>query len=78
MKFNSRRKFIKEFGLGALGITAASSITQLQALNAAFLNNSASYLANDYKAIVCFFFAGGNDSYNMVVPRVIRNTMNTP
>ncbi|MFT5167913.1 MAG: hypothetical protein ACI8P3_003151, partial [Saprospiraceae bacterium] len=69
MKNKSRRNFIKQFGLGALGVTAASSITQLKAINAAFLNNSANYLANDYKAIVCFYFAGGNDSFNMVVPR---------
>lgn len=69
MKHKSRRKFIKEFGLGALGLSAASSITQLKAMNAAFLNNSANFLSNDYKAIVCFYFAGGNDSFNMVVPR---------
>ena len=52
MKFNSRRKFLKEFGLGALGVTTATSISQLKAINAAFLNNSTSFLANDYKAIV--------------------------
>ena len=69
MKYKSRRKFIKEFGLGALGLTAASSITKLKAMNAAFLNNSTNLLTNDYKAIVCFYFAGGNDSFNMVVPR---------
>jgi len=69
MKYHSRRKFIKQFGLGALGVTTATSITQLKAMNAAFLNNSSSYLANDYKAIVCFYFAGGNDSFNMLVPR---------
>ena len=69
MKFKSRRKFIKEFGLGALGVTTASSITQLKAFNAAYLNNSANNSVEDYKAIVCFFFAGGNDSFNMVVPR---------
>ena len=70
MKHKSRRKFIKEFGLGAMGLSAASSITQLKAMNAAFLNNSANFPeSNDYKAIVCFYFAGGNDSFNMVVPR---------
>jgi uncharacterized protein (DUF1501 family) len=69
MRHKSRRQFLKEFGLGALGVTTATSITQLKAMNAAFLNNSASYLNDEYKAIVCFFFAGGNDSFNMVVPR---------
>jgi len=69
MKYKSRRNFIKQFGLGALGVTTASSIAKLKAFNAAFLNNSANYLSNDYKAIVCFYLAGGNDSFNMVVPR---------
>ncbi|KAA3639870.1 MAG: DUF1501 domain-containing protein [Bacteroidetes bacterium] len=69
MKYKSRRQFIKEFGLGALGITTASSITQLKAFNAAYLNNTANTFNNDYKAIVCFFLNGGNDSFNMVVPR---------
>jgi len=69
MKYKSRRQFIKEFGLGALGVTTATSITQLKAINAAYLNNSDNLLNNDYKAIVCFFLAGGNDSYNMLVPR---------
>jgi len=66
--YKSRRAFIKQFGLGALGVTTASSIMQLKAMNAAFLNN---YHDPDegYKAIVCFFFNGGNDSFNMVVPR---------
>ena len=69
MKHKSRRQFIKEFGLGALGLTTASSVTQLKAINAAYLNNSANELNTDYKAIVCFFLAGGNDSFNMLVPR---------
>ena len=69
MKFKSRRQFIKTFGLSALGLTTATSITKLKAINAAYLNNSANYVNNDYKAIVCFFLAGGNDSFNMVVPR---------
>lgn len=69
MKYKSRREFIKQFGLGALGVTTASSIAKLKAMNAAFLNNSAGYLNDDYKAIVCFFLNGGNDSFNMIVPR---------
>ncbi len=66
--YKSRREFIKQFGLGALGVTTASSIMQLKAINAAFLNNSAGP-DEGYKAIVCFFLNGGNDSFNMVVPR---------
>ncbi|MCB0650062.1 MAG: DUF1501 domain-containing protein, partial [Saprospiraceae bacterium] len=66
---NSRRKFIRQFGLGALGVTTASTITQLKAINAAYLNNLVYNPYGDYKAIVCFFLNGGNDSFNMVVPR---------
>jgi uncharacterized protein (DUF1501 family) len=69
MRHKSRRDFIREFGLAALGLTTASSVSQLKAINAAYLNNSENLFNNDYKAIVCFFLAGGNDSFNMVVPR---------
>lgn len=46
-----------------------SSLLSLNKLNAAAgsaLNLSAS---NDYRALVCVLLAGGNDSYNMLVPR---------
>ncbi|MEL6923540.1 MAG: DUF1501 domain-containing protein [Bacteroidota bacterium] len=69
MKNNSRRNFLKQFGMGALGVTTATQVTLLKAMNAAYLNNSANLLNNDYKAMVCFYLAGGNDSFNMVVPR---------
>lgn len=69
MRHKSRRQFIREFGLSALGLTTATSVIKLKAINAAYLNHSANFLNNDYKAIVCFFLAGGNDSFNMVVPR---------
>jgi uncharacterized protein (DUF1501 family) len=66
--YKSRRQFLKEFGLAALGTTAASSVFHLNAMNAAFLNNS-SALDDEYKALVCFFQLGGNDSFNMLIPR---------
>ncbi len=45
--------------------TFMSSLMNLNLLNAA-----ASYRQNnDYKALVCILLAGGNDSYNMLVPK---------
>lgn len=65
--YKSRRQFLKEFGMTALGMTAATSVFQLNAINAAFLNNAS--LDDEYKALVCFFHLGGNDSYNILIPR---------
>ncbi len=67
--YKSRRDFLRQFGIAALGTTAASSVFRLQAMNAAFLNSSAAATSGDYKALVCFFQPGGNDSFNMLLPR---------
>ena len=53
-----RRDFL--FHAGAL--TAAASFGQLGAIAARATN------AEDYKALVCLFLIGGNDSNNMIVP----------
>lgn len=65
--YHNRRQFIKQFGLAALGTTVSSSMLNLRAIGSAFLNNSAA--DDDYKALVCFFKTGGNDSFNMLIPR---------
>jgi uncharacterized protein (DUF1501 family) len=59
MKFN-KRQFLKAgaaFGMGAAG---AGAFHQLSAL--------AQTAGNDYRALVCLFMFGGNDSNNMVIP----------
>ena len=66
--YKSRRDFLKTFGIAALGTTVSSSVFRLNAINSAFLNNSSS-LNDGYKALVCFFQTGGNDSFNMIMPR---------
>lgn len=69
LKHTSRRDFIKLAGLSAIGLTSPfSSIFKLNAINAAALQNSG-LGSGDYKALVCFFFSGGNDSFNMLIPR---------
>ena len=64
----SRRQFIKNASCAAIGgITMGSTLLNFRSLNAAVQNN-AQYLNNDYRALVCILLAGGNDSYNMLIP----------
>ena len=70
---NSRRKFLKQLGVGCAHVgatTLLSGITNMGLLNAAAAANQ-SWLnpMNDYKALVCILLSGGNDSFNMLVPR---------
>lgn len=62
---HNRRDFLK-LGLGTLLGTSSmmGAMSSLQALQAAPLVNR----MNDFKALVCIFLKGGNDSMNMVVP----------
>lgn len=67
----SRRKFLGQAScLGVGYATLFSSLINLKALNAAALANSSVVDDNDYKALVCFFQSGGNDSFNMLVPTI--------
>ncbi len=64
----SRRKFLGQASCAALGSTAMlSSLLDMKLLNAMAVSNIRPL--NDYKALVCILLAGGNDSYNMLVPR---------
>lgn len=47
-------------------ISVLSSLLQLKMMNAAVSNNI--NIGNDYKALVCIFLQGGNDSFNMLAP----------
>jgi len=65
-----RRKFIHQASCAAVGSTTFfSSLLNLKAANAAAIANSSVQQANDYKALVCILLQGGNDSYNMIMPR---------
>src|ERR1700733_12848797 len=62
-----RRKFIKNTVCAALGgASVYSALGQLQLLQAATRANN--YAFSDYKALICVFLYGGNDSFNTVVP----------
>jgi uncharacterized protein (DUF1501 family) len=63
-----RRAFIRESIHTALGgVAACSALGSLQLISAAAHAQTAG-IPNDYKALVCVFLYGGNDSFNTIVP----------
>src|SRR6266852_1122846 len=63
----TRRQFIRQAACAAVGTAAlTSAIRDLRFMNAAVAQSN----INDYKALVCIFLAGGNDSNNLIVPTV--------
>src|SRR6266852_6703325 len=61
----SRRQFIRQAACAAVGTAAmTSAIRDLRFMNAAVAQSN----ITDYKALVCIFLAGGNDSNNLIVP----------
>ena len=66
---DSRRRFIRQAGLATFGLTTmSSSLFKLNTIKAALANNSFIRGADDYRALVCLFQPGGNDSFNMLLP----------
>ncbi|MDR3389346.1 MAG: DUF1501 domain-containing protein [Rudaea sp.] len=62
-----RRKFIKDTLCAALGgASVYSALGQMQLLQAA--TRQPQYTFGDYKALICVFLYGGNDSFNTIVP----------
>ena len=69
-KHINRRKFIGQASCAAVGYTTLfSTLLNLKAANAAAMANSATFLNNDYRAMVCIMLGGGNDSFNMLMPK---------
>jgi uncharacterized protein (DUF1501 family) len=63
----SRREFLRRAACAAIGTTAlTSAISDLRLMNAAVAQSNIG--PNDYKALVCIFMIGGNDSNNLIVP----------
>ena len=63
----SRRKFLGQASCAAVGSTTFfSTISNLLLANQMVTPSSD---PNDYKALVCILLAGGNDSFNMLMPR---------
>ncbi|MEM9984824.1 MAG: DUF1501 domain-containing protein, partial [Bacteroidota bacterium] len=69
-KYMSRRRFMGVASCAALGSTTMlNSLFNLSMANTLAAPNRLSPQTGDYKALVCILLAGGNDSYNMLVPR---------
>lgn len=60
----SRRLFMRNAGV----LSAAGAAAAPLALNMAAVGSAAAQSASDYKALVCLFMFGGNDSLNMILP----------
>lgn len=61
----SRRRFLGEASCAAVGSSSLfSTLLNMRMTNSAAVMQS----GDDYKALVCLFLAGGNDSFNMLVP----------
>jgi len=68
MKKTSRREFMKWLSAVGLGMSTYNTWGSMRMLSMTSMLNSATFYDNDYKALVCLFLSGGNDSYNMLVP----------
>ena len=68
LPYISRRSFLRRTVPAALGATVlANTIRELRILNTAMAQGPA---LSDYKALVCVFLNGGNDSNNMIIPTI--------
>jgi len=64
----NRRNFLGQAGCAAMGTaTFMNTLVNLMTTNA-MAGSSLQPNEEDYKALVCVLLAGGNDSYNMLVP----------
>ncbi|MEM7391569.1 MAG: DUF1501 domain-containing protein, partial [Verrucomicrobiota bacterium] len=64
----SRREFLGQANCAAIGSTCLfSNLLNLGQITAA--SGETVPAGNDYRALVCILLAGGNDSFNMLVPR---------
>jgi len=61
----SRRDFFRQAACAAVGsLSIATTIRDLRFINTAVAQES----LTDYKALVCIFLSGGNDSNNLIIP----------
>jgi uncharacterized protein (DUF1501 family) len=65
----SRRDFIRRAACAAVGTVALNAtLRDLRFMNAAVAQSNIP--TGDYKALVCIFLAGGNDSNNLIIPTI--------
>jgi uncharacterized protein (DUF1501 family) len=61
---SDRRDFLKKLGGTLAGASVSSLLPQL-----ALMQGARAQVGGGYKALVCVYLAGANDSYNWLVPR---------
>lgn len=61
-----RRQFLRQLAAAGFGVAGLGALTDLQRIAAAA--QPVAKAGADYKALVCLFMFGGNDSNNMVIP----------
>ena len=64
----SRRRFLGQASCSAVGTVSVLN-TLLNLRLAEGIAAASTPAAGEYRALVCLFLAGGNDSFNMLVPR---------
>src|SRR2546421_12799510 len=63
----TRRQFIRQAACATVGTAAlTAAIRDLRFMNAAVAQTN----INDYKALICIFLGGGNDSNNLIIPTI--------
>jgi uncharacterized protein (DUF1501 family) len=62
----TRRDFLRQLAIASMATTGIGAYSDLRRIAAAAAPMSKA--AGDYKALVCLFFFGGNDSNNTVIP----------
>jgi len=63
----NRRNFVKSLLGSSIGMSSAgAALSSMTLMNSALAQTSNRF--NDYKALVCVFLHGGNDSFNMLIP----------
>ncbi|RXR01402.1 DUF1501 domain-containing protein [Pseudoxanthomonas composti] len=62
---NDRREFLRKMQLALAGGAIAATVPQLELVGRALAQSAP---AGNYRALVCIFLLGGNDSFNLLVP----------
>lgn len=63
-----RRNFLRRACGFTLGATGLSALNDLRLIQSALAQQAGNTVFPDYKALICLFLAGGNDSNNLIIP----------
>ncbi|MEO8672181.1 MAG: DUF1501 domain-containing protein [Tahibacter sp.] len=66
---NTRRDFLRNLGGTLCAGGASAFLPQLNLIGSALAASSSPGAFTDYRALVCIYLAGGNDSWNMLMPQ---------